>query len=437
MNLSTQYEEDDGYSSRQSLSLPKKNHLKGNIKLDPEHVNNRQKDTTGEPNCCFVGIFGGNSSRGQSSKGALKKKTSKGSTNDDISKLSPLSKMMLQTFQEYLPKYASSMEWVEHFVSLAKKALQQNSMNLMMILKEFEASSNGIYSQVMVNVGEQKEYFVDQPQIVEEQQEIAFQTNLQHFEESKTPNGDLSRKETRQELKFIVNQHMQDYQMRLFFEIELQLTNVKHPVNILINQCFNEAFMQHYKQYVVKSSAQGGGNELLDKIIKKTVGMQTDYVYKLSAKFEKANDEDLQLELEKKSMITLSNQAIDDVKVFFSSLLMIVRKIYDQYIDYQDYEELKEDIAKLVINLILKDDVLKVLTCLLRIDTFDQDKDLREKYQVLKGVQTSDFGIDPYLSLNDAGVFFQELFKKYNIEATDAATDITQQQMNTTLQTQN
>lgn len=65
---------------------------------------------------------------------------------------------------------------------------------------------------------------------------------------------------------------------------------------------------------------------------------------------------------------------------------MIIRKMYEEYIEFSDYKELQEDIAKLVINQILKDDVLKVLICLTRIDTYDQDKDLRVKYLMLKGV---------------------------------------------------
>ena len=60
--------------------------------------------------------------------------------------------------------------------------------------------------------------------------------------------------------------------------------------------------------------------------------------------------------------------------------------MYGKALPKDDYEEIKEDIAKLIINLILKDDVLKVLMCLVRIDTFEQDKDLRTKYTMLKGV---------------------------------------------------
>ena len=83
----------------------------------------------------------------------------------------------------------------------------------------------------------------------------------------------------------------------------------------------------------------------------------------------------------------------------------------------------------------MKDDVLKVLVCLVRIDTFESDKDLRTKYTMLKGVQTTDFGIDPYLSLNDPQVFFKELFLKHGIQNNNEAADaISTSQMNTTVQ---
>ncbi len=45
--------------------------------------------------------------------------------------------------------------------------------------------------------------------------------------------------------------------------------------------------------------------------------------------------------------------------------------MYAEFIHFEDYRELQEDIAKLMINEILKEDVLKVLVCLIRIDTFE------------------------------------------------------------------
>lgn len=88
---------------------------------------------------------------------------------------------------------------------------------------------------------------------------------------------------------------------------------------------------------------------------------------------------------------------MDDVKLFFQALLNFVIKMYVSYIKREDLGVLLEDIAKLCIEMIVKDDVYKVLICLVRIDNFELDKDLRAKYALLKCVKPLDFGIDPYL----------------------------------------
>ena len=74
------------------------------------------------------------------------------------------------------------------------------------------------------------------------------------------------------------------------------------------------------------------------------------------------------------------------MKVYFSSLVMFLKLLYKDSLENDDYLMIQEDIAKLVINMILKDDVLKVLVCLVRIDNYDMDKDLREKYLILRGI---------------------------------------------------
>ena len=65
---------------------------------------------------------------------------------------------------------------------------------------------------------------------------------------------------------------------------------------------------------------------------------------------------------------------------------MFLKLLYKDSLENDDYLMIQEDIAKLVINMILKDDVLKVLVCLVRIDNYDMDKDLREKYLILRGI---------------------------------------------------
>lgn len=80
---------------------------------------------------------------------------------------------------------------------------------------------------------------------------------------------------------------------------------------------------------------------------------------------------------------------------------LFIQKFYAEHFEPCDLKELKEDLAKLVISIVIKDDIYKVLICLQRIDSFEQDKDLRGKYSLLKGVKTTEFGIDPYLCLSD------------------------------------
>lgn len=77
---------------------------------------------------------------------------------------------------------------------------------------------------------------------------------------------------------------------------------------------------------------------------------------------------------------------------------------------------MQEDVTKLLINILVNEDVYKVLICLQRIDNFQPDKDLRSKYALLKGIKTTDFGIDPYLNMSDPIIVVKEVSKKYGID---------------------
>ena len=121
----------------------------------------------------------------------------------------------------------------------------------------------------------------------------------------------------------------------------------------------------------------------------------------------------------KKGEITLAYKAIDDVKLFYQTLMMYIGLVYNKLIPIHEYhsfnQSCSEDLAKMVIDIILKDEVYQVLICLVRVDCFTQDKDLREKYAMLRGVRTTDFGVDPYLSLMDPITLIKEIRRKNNI----------------------
>lgn len=66
---------------------------------------------------------------------------------------------------------------------------------------------------------------------------------------------------------------MHDYQVRLFYELELQLADKTHPAQVLTAQCFRGAFLKHYEQYVDKKTPNTTNIDLLNRIIAKTVGL--------------------------------------------------------------------------------------------------------------------------------------------------------------------
>jgi hypothetical protein len=70
----------------------------------------------------------------------------------------------------------------------------------------------------------------------------------------------------------------------------------------------------------------------------------------------------------------------------------------------------------LCINVIIREDVYKVLICLVRIDQFELDKNLRAKYQLLRGSRPADFGISRFFCLSDPVVLIEELTARYGLE---------------------
>lgn len=78
------------------------------------------------------------------------------------------------------------------------------------------------------------------------------------------------------------------------------------------------------------------------------------------------------------------------------------------------------DLQKLVIDIMICNDVQNIILFLMRIDNFDSDKDMRNKYALLKGVKTTDFGIDKYLNMNDPIILVEEFS---NLSGIDISTD--------------
>lgn len=59
---------------------------------------------------------------------------------------------------------------------------------------------------------------------------------------------------------------------------------------------------------------------------------------------------------------------------------MFIIKLYCDSIEKEDLTAINEDLVKISIQIIINDEVYRVLICLMRIDNFDADKDMRIKY---------------------------------------------------------
>lgn len=141
--------------------------------------------------------------------------------------------------------------------------------------------------------------------------------------------------------------------------------------------------------------------------------------------FGKVTDKEIIEELKRKKTITLANTAVDEVKVFLRVQLHFISLMYKEaFLDEEDFTiSLHEDLVKLIVNVIFSDELYKLLILLYRVDNFDFDKDLRLKYHSMKGVKTTDFAIDPYLSLADPLVVMKEASKRYGLSTIETTSE--------------
>ncbi|CDW85155.1 UNKNOWN [Stylonychia lemnae] len=142
----------------------------------------------------------------------------------------------------------------------------------------------------------------------------------------------------------------------------------------------------------------------------------SQFVFQMAEKISTEPDQKIVEELQRKKQITLAYQAIDEVQAFVQIQMDFIAKMYIQFIRPYDMKILSYDLQKLVIDLIICNEVQNIILFLLRIDNFDADKDMRNKYLLLKGIKTTDFGIDKYLNMSDPITLIEEFSKQSGIE---------------------
>ena len=133
----------------------------------------------------------------------------------------------------------------------------------------------------------------------------------------------------------------------------------------------------------------------------------------------KVDERDIEEELKKKREFTLANHVVDEIKTFVRCSMHFLYLMYkESFIDEDDLKvALHEDILKILIKSIFDgSEIYRLLILMYRVDNFDFDKAMRVKYASLKGVKTTDFAIDPYLSLADPMVVIKEANQRFGVE---------------------
>ena len=110
-------------------------------------------------------------------------------------------------------------------------------------------------------------------------------------------------------------------------------------------------------------------------------------------------------------------------------------RVYSVSIKPNDLQEINEDLSRMLVNAMISNEVYNSLVFLMRIDNFEQDKDMRLKYSILKQVnaKTFDFGIPSYLNMSDPITLLEELQRVNGKQATIEGKELANAQ-NTTVQ---
>ena len=122
-------------------------------------------------------------------------------------------------------------------------------------------------------------------------------------------------------------------------------------------------------------------------------------------------EETKEMELMRKDEITIYGKAMEQIKDFSFVIRILMVKFYQPYLNKEDTFALKEDLLRLAINRVMTNEIFKILLCLMRVETFSLDRDIRIKYDFLKKHTPEDFGVDPYLTLNPSSYLIDEVQK--------------------------
>jgi hypothetical protein len=131
---------------------------------------------------------------------------------------------------------------------------------------------------------------------------------------------------------------MSPLELGIYRIMEKQLDEKGHPMQMLTKQ-FRTSFMKQYEKFVVPSTQGPSADEeievrqknLIEMIIKETVALQCNHVFKMEQQIGKVSEQEIEEELKHKKNITLANHAVDEVKIFVRAQFHFVTLMYKDY----------------------------------------------------------------------------------------------------------
>ncbi|CAI2359445.1 unnamed protein product [Moneuplotes crassus] len=183
----------------------------------------------------------------------------------------------------------------------------------------------------------------------------------------------------------------------LIFCIKKQINNQSHPINLL-NQEFAKVFCKCYQKLVDKKQASSVKlKSKLKELNQRMVilsGADTSFIKKNES--DEATNGSIGPNLSPKHNNMLTSQVIGDVKQFISLMLKTTKMFYLPVLRGSEFSELREDFVEGITNLILSNEVYKIVFSFLRLEFRDLEECLRERYREFTQLTPSECKVDEY-----------------------------------------
>lgn len=199
------------------------------------------------------------------------------------------------------------------------------------------------------------------------------------------------------------NSEMDKKTKALYLWIKKQLNQKTHPINA-INKEFERVFSMCYKVFV--NRAKSPSKKLLQRlnnINNKMKLAQSEYDLPSPRIIETKDDEpesELAPSFRDKPNYLITNQVVGDIKIFIKVLLSAVISFYEPVIKQNELNLMKEDLVETITNLVLSNDVYKIMFSFFRLEFAKLEENLKDRYREFKNITPGEWRVNEYFRMD-------------------------------------